>query len=355
MALLPKRVAAPMACLLICLACALGFPLYWHKLAFGPSIQWIGWKLHLEDSPRAVLPAEKRELILATLQQICVASARIPRKSLQTLVGRLVWYCAAAAWLRPWLQFWFHALNKPRLHFLSLDILQLEKVFCPRRCLGAGLAVRRRLCFGWNTGGATLPGAEPAQAPGPVCLGRQNSWLACPPLSLYGPQPWHMQGVMGPLQLWGCIRLSHPSVLGCTTPFGCNVCLLQSLVATFWFGSVDSSHWRPCLALGLVCFARPPSPLKGKGGEVKWGMTFNTYWSIPQVGWNTGGARLPGAEPAQAPGPACLGRQNSWLACPPLSLYGPQPWHMQGVMRVISWNIHLEMDDLGYPVFRKPP
>ena len=128
LALLPKRTAGEMACLLVCLAAALGFPLSWHKLALGNCLQWVGWLLDFEERPRAALPLDKLKLFSAALHDISNAPQRVCRKQLQSLVGRLVWYTAGAHWLRPWLQVFFHALNKPRLHFLKLDALQLQEI-----------------------------------------------------------------------------------------------------------------------------------------------------------------------------------------------------------------------------------
>ena len=75
----------------------------------------------VSGDPCVVLPTDKRQLILCALNSICASPKRVSRKDLQTLVGRLVWFCAAASSLRPWLQVWFHALHKPGLHFLQLD------------------------------------------------------------------------------------------------------------------------------------------------------------------------------------------------------------------------------------------
>ena len=54
--LLPRKLAGPMACLLVCLACSLGFPLSWHKLCLGDAIDWIGWRIYLAGEPHALLP-----------------------------------------------------------------------------------------------------------------------------------------------------------------------------------------------------------------------------------------------------------------------------------------------------------
>ena len=128
LALLPRKLAGPMACLLVCLACCLGFPLSWHKLSLGDAIEWIGWQICLAGEPHALLPANKLSNLLCALHQLCGSARSVPRKVLQTLVGRLVWYTNGAFWLKPWMATWFHMLRKPRLRFAQLDNEQLEEV-----------------------------------------------------------------------------------------------------------------------------------------------------------------------------------------------------------------------------------
>ena len=128
LALLPRKLAGPMACLLVCLACCLGFPLSWHKLSLGDAIEWIGWQICLAGEPHALLPANKLSNLLCALDQLCGSARSVPRKVLQTLVGRLVWYTNGAFWLKPWMATWFHMLRKPRLRFAQLDNEQLEEV-----------------------------------------------------------------------------------------------------------------------------------------------------------------------------------------------------------------------------------
>ena len=117
-----------MSCLLVCLACAFGFPISWHKLDLGPCLKWIGWSLTFEGAPRAELPPEKVTALLDTLRLIISKPRAVARKSLQTLLGRLVWYTSGAYWLKPWLQTLFHVLNKPKLRFLGLDPIQLQEL-----------------------------------------------------------------------------------------------------------------------------------------------------------------------------------------------------------------------------------
>ena len=71
LALFPQPAAPLMACLCVTLACGLGLPLSWHKLQLSSSIKWIGWSLHLEGSPRAFLPPDKQEVLLAALAPLC--------------------------------------------------------------------------------------------------------------------------------------------------------------------------------------------------------------------------------------------------------------------------------------------
>ena len=179
LALLPRRTAGEMACVLICLAAALGFPLSWHKLALGNCLQWIGWLLNFEAAPRAFLPASKLEAMLSSLQQICATPRRVNRKELQTLVGRLVWYTTGAFWLKPWLQVWFHMLGKVRLRFQSLQREQLEDL---HHCLDSECRVSHlpRLSdvqAGWKLleigGHAVQNRADILSAP----LKRDQAWL----------------------------------------------------------------------------------------------------------------------------------------------------------------------------------
>ena len=179
LALFPRHVAAPMSCLLICLACALGFPLSWHKLDLGHSLRWIGWQLEFGLGPRATLPADKLAAMLEALEAIAAHPRRVPRKLLQQLVGRLVWFTSGARWLRPWLQIWFRALHKPGLHFVQLDILQLEELAatldghcCVTKCLRLS-----DVQVGWRLlemGGRPVQGAADLSAP---ILKHGRTWL----------------------------------------------------------------------------------------------------------------------------------------------------------------------------------
>lgn len=126
--LFPKSTAPIFACLCIMLACAMGLPLSWHKLQLCDQLKWIGWELSFGNNPSAALPVDKLKLLSEGLQSVARRARRVPRKELQALIGRLVWFTSGAHWLRPWLQWFFRALNKPGLHFLALDPLQLEEL-----------------------------------------------------------------------------------------------------------------------------------------------------------------------------------------------------------------------------------
>eukprot|EP00435_Cladocopium_sp_Y103_P069545 s709_g33.t1 len=128
LALFPRRVAAPMACLVLVLACAIGFPLSWHKVDLGHKLTWIGWDLVFRNCPCAELPEQKRRVLLEALWSLSSSPKKVPRKEFQALIGRLVWFTSGASWLRPWLQPLFFALNKPRLHFQALDSLQVKEL-----------------------------------------------------------------------------------------------------------------------------------------------------------------------------------------------------------------------------------
>ena len=141
LALFPQPAAPLMACLCVTLACGLGLPLSWHKLQLSSSIKWIGWSLHLEGSPRAFLPPDKQEVLLAALAPLCKPGTWVSRADLRRLLGRLCWFTAGAKWLKPFMCSWFRCLMKRKLVLQSLDAGQREEL---RRCLDAALVVREQ-------------------------------------------------------------------------------------------------------------------------------------------------------------------------------------------------------------------
>ena len=66
--------------------------------------------------------------LLEALKKLSLTPKCVPRKELQALIGRLVWFTSGARWLRPWLQLLFHAPNKPSLRFQALDSLQIGEL-----------------------------------------------------------------------------------------------------------------------------------------------------------------------------------------------------------------------------------
>ena len=129
LALLPAKSSKVSACLLTCFACSLGFPVSWHKVDLGSALRWIGWHLDFSGAPSAALPCDKLEAMIGALNELCSRPRAVSRAVLQKLIGRLVWFTSGARWLRPWLQVWFCALNKPGLHFFHADATQSEELF----------------------------------------------------------------------------------------------------------------------------------------------------------------------------------------------------------------------------------
>ena len=127
--LLRRQFALPGACVLVMLACGLGIPLSLHKLRIGTSFRWIGWEFRLA-TPRchASLPEDKRSALLQGLSSIARQTVWVSRKSVQSLVGKLVWFTSGARWLRPWLAVLFHLIHKPALRFASLSSCQLQSL-----------------------------------------------------------------------------------------------------------------------------------------------------------------------------------------------------------------------------------
>ena len=141
LALFPRQAASLMACLCVTLACGLALPLSWHKLQLSSCIKWIGWNFRLNGLPRAFLPPDKQEVLLAALAPLCRPGTWLRRTDLRRLIGRLCWFTAGARWLKPFMCSWFRCLMKPQVVLQSLDAGQREEL---HRCLGAALVVREQ-------------------------------------------------------------------------------------------------------------------------------------------------------------------------------------------------------------------
>ena len=136
LALFPRQAAPLMACLCVTFACGLGLPLSWHKLQLSSSIKWIGWNFHLDGLPRAFLPPDKQEVLLAALAPLCRPGTWLRRTDLidashsrQPLVKgeRLVRYEVNAVmdmglearalgqgvWEMRWLEVWWQEFPRP--------------------------------------------------------------------------------------------------------------------------------------------------------------------------------------------------------------------------------------------------
>ena len=90
--LLRRGKAGSDACLPICPAVALGLPLSWRKLRLGTELKWVGWDVSLRVVPRAMLPEDRRERLLAASEPLCQSGAWVLRKELEKCLGLLCWF-----------------------------------------------------------------------------------------------------------------------------------------------------------------------------------------------------------------------------------------------------------------------
>ena len=114
--LMPSKIAPLVSCCVILFFEALGVPLSWEKLHLGKEIPWLGWGFNFTLRV-ALLPADKVSRIVQMLQPLLVAGQRVERKSLEQVIGLLLWYTTGARWLRPWLQPFYGLLYKPHAVF----------------------------------------------------------------------------------------------------------------------------------------------------------------------------------------------------------------------------------------------
>ncbi|CAE7395870.1 HFA1 [Symbiodinium sp. CCMP2592] len=96
LSLFPAATGPLMAGLLVALACVLGIPLSWKKMALGPCVKWAGWLLNLQGAPRASLPEDKTVRIVNGLL-VVIRRGDVCRRDLQSLVAE----CGSSAVRRP--------------------------------------------------------------------------------------------------------------------------------------------------------------------------------------------------------------------------------------------------------------
>ncbi|CAJ1333457.1 unnamed protein product [Effrenium voratum] len=93
--LMPSKIAPLVSCCVILFFEALGVPLSWEKLHLGKEIPWLGWGFNFTLRV-ALLPADKVSRIVQMLQPLLVAGQRVERKSLEQVIGLLLWYTTGA-------------------------------------------------------------------------------------------------------------------------------------------------------------------------------------------------------------------------------------------------------------------
>ena len=103
-------------------------------------IKWIGWNFHLDGLPRAFLPPDKQEVLLAALAPLSRPGTWLRRTDLRRLIGRLCWF-TGARWLKPFMCSWLRCFMKPQMVLQSLDAGQRVEL---HRCLDTALVVREQ-------------------------------------------------------------------------------------------------------------------------------------------------------------------------------------------------------------------
>ena len=98
------------ASLWVLLFLVLGVPLSWQKATWGPVTVWIGWEIDLR-SWSCELPSAKISKILDQLNELISAGSNVRFKTLESLVGRLLWVTGLWKVLRPLLSPLYRALH----------------------------------------------------------------------------------------------------------------------------------------------------------------------------------------------------------------------------------------------------
>ena len=98
---LAKQTFVEQTCLLVCLLACLRAPISWRKAQLGHSVNWCGWQYNLDLETVTLLPDK-----LAKLQQQLLEVARTTktaRKTLEKLLGLLMWATTTCPQLRPYM------------------------------------------------------------------------------------------------------------------------------------------------------------------------------------------------------------------------------------------------------------
>ena len=101
LAVMAKQTFVEQTCLLVCLLACLHAPISWRKAQLGHSIDWCGWQYNLDFETVTLLPDK-----LAKLQQQLLEVARTTktaRKTLEKLLGLLMWATTTCPQLRPYM------------------------------------------------------------------------------------------------------------------------------------------------------------------------------------------------------------------------------------------------------------
>ncbi|CAE7502271.1 unnamed protein product [Symbiodinium sp. CCMP2592] len=104
-------VAPISASIWILLLLALGVPLSWSKCVWSPECIWIGWSIKLE-SWICELPPAKISKILDQITDLLAAGDKVKFKTLESLIGRLLWVTGLWTVLRPLLSPLYAALQR---------------------------------------------------------------------------------------------------------------------------------------------------------------------------------------------------------------------------------------------------
>ncbi|CAE7032378.1 unnamed protein product [Symbiodinium sp. CCMP2592] len=104
-------VAPISASIWILLLLALGVPLSWPKCVWSSECIWIGWSINLE-SWVCELPSDKISKILDQIAELLSAGDKVKFKTLESLIGRLLWVTGLWTVLRPLLSPLYAALQR---------------------------------------------------------------------------------------------------------------------------------------------------------------------------------------------------------------------------------------------------
>ena len=101
LAMLAKHSFVEQTCLLVCLLACVQAPRSWRKAQLGHSIVWCGWLYNLDFETVTLVPDKLAKL---QLQLLDVARAKkVTRKTLEKLLGLLMWATTTCPQLRPYM------------------------------------------------------------------------------------------------------------------------------------------------------------------------------------------------------------------------------------------------------------